>query len=146
MRPYIYPIFGIATLASGMLASSAGLQSGDYSRNPFGVARTVSSNGAIDFTGPFFQSLGTNGRTCNSCHLEDQGWGISAEDVQRRFDKTDGKDPIFRTVDGSNSPNAKVGTLEERRRAYSMLVTRGVIRIERPIPANAEFDLVAVDD
>ena len=32
------------------------------------------------------------------------------------------------------------------RTAYSMLLNRGVIRVGLPMPANAEFDLVAVDD
>jgi cytochrome c peroxidase len=39
-----------------------------------------------------------------------------------------------------------VSTRDSRRHAYSMLLTRGVIRIGLPIPANAEFELVAVDD
>src|SRR5262249_2504247 len=58
----------------------------------------------------------------------------------------DGTDPIFRTVDGSNSPAADVSTVEARRSAYSMLLNKGLIRIGIAIPANAEFDLVAVDD
>lgn len=129
MRLNIYPLLGIATLASGMLAPLPGRQGGNLSRNPFGYARTVSSNGSIDLMGPFFQPLGSNGRSCNTCHVESQGWSFSADDVQRRFDETDGRDPIFRTVDGSNSPNAKVRTVQERRRAYSMLLNRGVIRV-----------------
>src|SRR5262249_56526076 len=53
---------------------------------------------------------------------------------------------VFRTVDGSNSPKADVSTLAKRRQAYSMLLTKGVIRIGLPVPTNAEFELVAVDD
>ncbi|HEY6037809.1 MAG TPA: hypothetical protein VIV58_26190, partial [Kofleriaceae bacterium] len=53
---------------------------------------------------------------------------------------------IFRTVDGSNSPNADVSTLAKRKQAYSMLLDRGLIRVGIGIPANAEFELVAVDD
>ena len=146
MKLNIFPLFGIATLASGLFVPSAGQQGGDDFQNAFGVARTVSSNGPIDTTGPFFQSLGTNGRSCNTCHIENQNWGISAEDVQRRFERSQGMDPIFRTVDGSNSPNSAVRTLQQRRSAYSMLLNKGVIRIERPIPAGAEFSLVSVDD
>jgi hypothetical protein len=66
--------------------------------------------------------------------------------VQDRFDATDGLDPIFRTVDGSNSPNADVSTRKARSRAYSMLLGKGVIRIGLAMPAGAEFALVAVDD
>jgi hypothetical protein len=39
-----------------------------------------------------------------------------------------------------------VSTLEARRKAYSMLLTRGLIRVGIGIPANAEFELAAVDD
>src|SRR5205085_4951112 len=54
--------------------------------------------------------------------------------------------PIFRTNDGSNSPLADVSTIEARRAAYSMLLTKGLIRVGISIPANAEFELVKVDD
>jgi hypothetical protein len=53
---------------------------------------------------------------------------------------------VFRTNDGSNAPTADVSTLAKRRTAYSMLLTRGLIRVGLPIPPNAEFELVAVDD
>jgi cytochrome c peroxidase len=57
-----------------------------------------------------------------------------------------GDDPIFRPVDGANSPTADVSTDEARLRAYSLLLSRGVIRIELPVPADAEFEIMAVDD
>ena len=127
--------------ASTTLQGNSGI-----TRNESGFARTVSSNGFIDRTGPFFQSLGTNGRSCSTCHVMNQGWGVSAADVQHRFDESQGRDPIFRTVDGSNSPNADVSTLQARRQAYSMLREKGLFRVERPIPAGAEFELVDVQD
>jgi hypothetical protein len=114
--------------------------------NPTGKHSTYSTAGNIDLTGPFFQSLGTNGRFCGSCHRADQGWTITPAGVQATFDQTQGLDPIFRTNDGSNSPTADVSTLDARRAAYSMLLSKGLIRIGLPIPATAEFDLVAVDD
>ena len=114
--------------------------------NPTGKHSTYSTAGNIDLTGPFFQSLGTNGRFCGSCHRADQGWTITPAGVQATFDQTQGLDPIFRTNDGSNSPLADVSTVDARRAAYSMLLTRGVIRIGIGIPAGAEFELVRVDD
>jgi hypothetical protein len=115
--------------------------------NRSGVLRTITLDGnPLDFTGPFFQSLGTNGRSCVSCHVPSTGWTISPEEVQSRFDVTDGLDPIFRTNDGSNSPLADTSTIEARRSTYSMLLNKGVIRIGMPIPAGAEFDLAGVDD
>src|SRR5437870_7503632 len=32
-----------------------------------------STGGGIDLTGPFFQSLGTNGRSCGTCHQASNG-------------------------------------------------------------------------
>ena len=36
--------------------------------NPAGTAETVTTTGTIDRTGTFFQPLGTNLRTCETCH------------------------------------------------------------------------------
>jgi cytochrome c peroxidase len=41
--------------------------------NGAGVQRTITSAGSFDPDNPFFQSLGTNGRTCFTCHQPDQG-------------------------------------------------------------------------
>ena len=116
--------------------------------NRAGELRTIAVDGGqvIDSTNPFFLSLGTNGRTCVSCHVPSTAWTISPEEVQDRFKKTQGLDPIFRTNDGSNSPLADVSTPASRVAAYSMLLNKAVIRIGLPIPAGAEFVLVDVDD
>jgi len=114
--------------------------------NPTGIVRTFNVNGALDFDNPFFQSLGTNGRSCGSCHQPADGWTIVPSHVQARFEATDGEDPIFRANDGSNSPTADVSTVEARRSAYSMLLTKGLIRVGIGMPPNAEFDLIDVDD
>jgi hypothetical protein len=114
--------------------------------DPSGLFQTFSFNGAIVLDGAFFQSFGTNGRVCGSCHQPGDGWTIVPAHVQERFAATGGTDPIFRTNDGSNSPLADVSTVEARRVAYSMLLSKGLIRVGLPIPATAEFDLSAVDD
>ena len=113
--------------------------------NPSGAAATHSTTGSVDLTGPFFQSLGTNGRSCATCHLPSDGWTIVPEHVRERFDSTDGTDPIFRTNDGSSSPTADVSTVAKRREAYSMLLTKGLIRVGNPVPAGADYTLVAVE-
>jgi hypothetical protein len=66
--------------------------------------------------------------------------------IRERFDATGGTDPIFRTNDGSNSPLADVSTVDARRRAYSMLLDKGLIRVGIAVPTGAEFELIAVDD
>ncbi len=114
--------------------------------DPSGTISTLSVTGNTSTSGLFFRSLGTNGRTCSSCHQPDQGWTVSPPQIRARFAATQGLDPIFRLVDGANSPNAPVATLEQRRAAYSMLLNRGLIRIGIGIPANAEFELLLVED
>ena len=115
-------------------------------RNASGLAATFNTAGPLDLRNPFFQKLGTNGRSCDTCHQPGDGWTVTPASIRARFDATRGLDPIFRTNDGSNSPDADVSTLEARRAAYSMLLTKGLIRVGIGIPDNAEFDLVAVDD
>jgi cytochrome c peroxidase len=119
-----------------------------------GAFTTVSTAGPIDLGNEFFQDLGTNGRRCVSCHLPTAAWSITPGQVRAVFAATRGGEvpdllglgAIFRTNDGSNSPTADVSTLDARRAAYSMLLTRGLIRVGLPVPATAEFELVAVDD
>jgi cytochrome c peroxidase len=114
--------------------------------NPSGYAATYSSAGFIDTANPFFQSLGSNGRSCASCHQQGEGWSVTPEGVQKRFHASQGTDPIFRLNDGANSPVADVSTLAARRAAYSMLLNKGLIRVGIGIPENAEFELLKVDD
>lgn len=111
-----------------------------------GTVSTFSTTGQIDTSGPFFQSLGTNGRSCSSCHVFSDGWSVSPAHVQQRFNATQGLDPIFRPVDGADSPDMDVSTIDARRIAYSMLLRKGVIRVGIGVPAGAEFSLKAVND
>ncbi|MGA9341708.1 MAG: hypothetical protein WBV61_05175 [Rhodanobacteraceae bacterium] len=140
--------FAVATTARAQVATAANAPPPDTltTPDPSGALRTYTLSGRIDTDNPFFQDLGSNGRTCNSCHRQAEDWTVSAEDVRQRFDATGGLDPIFRPVDGANSPLDDVSTVEARRSAYSMLLNRGVIRIGLPIPDNAEFTLTSVDD
>jgi len=116
--------------------------------NPGGASQTYSTIGrGIDQTGPFFQSLGTNGRSCSTCHQPSDGMSVSAAHIQERFLLTLGLDPIFRTVDGSNCDHGvDVSTFAGRRAAYSLLRTRGLIRIAIDVPANADYQVVSVDN
>ncbi len=114
--------------------------------NPSGNAQSFSTAGYVDLGSAFFQNLGTNGRTCGTCHQESDGWTITPPHVQARFDASAGDDPIFRTNDGANCPTADVGTLEARRTAYSMLLNKGLIRVSMGVPAGAEFTIESIDD
>ncbi len=116
------------------------------SQNGQGISRTITTNSSFDPNNPFFKPLGTNGRTCATCHPTGQGMTITPDYATQVFNATGGLDPLFATVDGTNSPNADMSTVDSRRANCSMLLSRGLIRIGLSIPANAEFTLAAVDD
>jgi cytochrome c peroxidase len=139
-------VFVIGTLFSGLVATGQSLPNLFPFPNATGVLETYNIDGGpIDLTGPFFQSLGTNGRSCASCHRPAQGWTISASEVRSRFEATEGLDPIFRTNDGSNCDHdIDTSTVQGRRKAYSLLIKRGLIRIALSVPLTAEFDVVSV--
>ena len=115
--------------------------------NATGNLQTFSATGKVDLTGPFFQSLGTNGRSCSSCHQPGEAWSVSAAGVAERFERTEGSDPIFRTNDGSNCDHdVQTSTVEGRRQAYSLLINHGLFRVALAVPTDAEFDVVHVNN
>jgi cytochrome c peroxidase len=112
-----------------------------------GVVQTFTKNGNIDISNPFFATnLGTNGRSCASCHQASDGWSVTPEHIQARFDYSQGLDPIFRTNDGANCPSANVSTVSARQAAYSMLLKKGLIRVSIGVPLNADFNVIGIDD
>jgi cytochrome c peroxidase len=114
--------------------------------NGAGLASTFSPSRAIDLENPFFQDLGTNKRTCFSCHQPDSGWTITPANLERRFLATLGADAVFRNNDGSNCEGAIANTVAQKRAAYSLLLTRGLVRVGLDVPANAEFVVDSVRD
>jgi cytochrome c peroxidase len=114
--------------------------------DPSGTISTYQPNGSTPTSNPFFQDLGTNGRTCFTCHQPQTGWTVSAQSVQARFDSSGASDPIFRLVDGATCPTDDVSTPDKQLQAYSLLLSKGLIRIGLPIPANAEFQISVVSD
>ena len=116
-------------------------------RDPAGAVATFQPGGAtFTFNSPFFQDLGTNGRTCFSCHQPQSGWTVSAAGVAARFAQSGGTDPIFRLVDGATCPSDDVSTQAAKRKAYSLLIAKGLIRIGLPMPAGVEFEVTSVAD
>ncbi|MGA2779667.1 MAG: hypothetical protein ABSF94_19100 [Steroidobacteraceae bacterium] len=111
-------------------------------------------------TNAFFESLGTNGRTCFTCHQPATGMSISVEHIREVFHSTGGTDPLFAPVDGAtcpkNVPAASTsgalvgghlgkgqGTLED---AYKTVLERGLIRVFNPIPVDADYTIEVVSD
>lgn len=149
MKNIILPVLYSGLLVGCIqIASAAGPLIADMKEYPnaSGSSRSFSPFGALDTRSPFFQSLGANGRSCVSCHQPGEGWTITPAGVQQRFEATAGLDPIFRLNDGAVSPVADVSTVGARRQAYSMLLSKGLIRVGIGIPASAEFELVTADD
>jgi cytochrome c peroxidase len=106
-------------------------------------------------TNPFFQSLGSNGRACATCHEPRSAWGISAASIRQRFRSSHGTDPIFRVVDGATCDTDDVGSLDAKRKAYSLLLSKGLIRVFLPLPDTQlgsnpplprDYEIVAVED
>ena len=115
--------------------------------DPSGQIGSLNVGGpTVTATNGFFETLGSNGRTCFSCHQPGNGWGISAASTQQLFFESGGLAPIFRPVDGAVCPTADVSTLPARIQSYSLLLRKGLIRIGLPLPAGAEFVVASVKD
>jgi cytochrome c peroxidase len=111
--------------------------------DPSGQIATFQPEGSTDQgNNAFFQNLGTNGRTCFTCHQPQTGWTISAASAQARFDASSGADPLFRLVDGATCPSADVSNPVAQRQAYKLLLEKGLIRIGLPLPKkNLQFEV-----
>jgi len=68
--------------------------------------------------------------------------GLSAQNVQERFLRTGGSDPLFAAVDGANCP----GNNSRQAAAHSLLLKNGLIRVGITLPAGAQFAIKAVVD
>ena len=137
---------------AGSLGLTMAVRAGTFDPNlqdfpdPTGAVRTVSLTGSVDTTNPFFQSLGSNGRACISCHQPGDAWTVTPPHIRERFEQSKGEDPIFRPVDGANCPSADVTTKEARENAYSLLLNKGLIRISLAVPAGSEFEITNISD
>lgn len=99
-----------------------------------------------DTTNPFFKPLGSNARTCATCHNPNDGWSVSLGGLSKRFAASAGLDPIFLPLDGTNCPTLPIGTLAQRQTASSLLLGRGLIRVELTVPAAADYVVTAVSN
>jgi len=127
------------TIAAAAADNAPGMQ---FALDPTGIVGVVNINGPTDTTGPFFQSLGTNGRSCSSCHIASEAMGLSAAGARARFAATGGADPLFASVDGANCPSFQGSDAA----SHSLLLESGLIRVGITLPANAQFTITAVHD
>ncbi len=111
--------------------------------DPSGSIGTFSTTGSIDLGNPFFQSMGTNGRSCASCHIQGNAWGLSAATAQAIYASSGGTDPLFAAVDGANCPSV---TAADGAAGHSLLLNNGLIRVALPVPGGAQFTVEVVHD
>ncbi len=110
--------------------------------NASGAIATYNVAGRIDPRHPFFKSLGTNGRSCGTCHVASQAFSISPPGIQERFARTRGRDPLFASVDGANCDTARRSDPAD----HSLLLKYGLIRVANAVPANAQFRITVAHD
>jgi cytochrome c peroxidase len=95
----------------------------------------------------FFKSLGTNGRTCFSCHQPQNNWSTTPVTLLTTYVTTLGKDPVFAPVDGADCPNIPSSANNfglKFIQSRVQLFTRGNFRIFLPVPASPQWASVTV--
>lgn len=97
-------------------------------------------------TNAFFQPLGSNARTCATCHAPNDAWTATPAGLLKRFNASAGADPVFLPLDGTNCPTLPLATADDHRTASSLLLSRGLVRVELTPPANAEFTVTSVQN
>ena len=111
-----------------------------------GQISTFQPGGAtVTASNPFFRVLGTNGRTCFTCHQPNDGMGLGQESATNRF-AADPTEPLFRLIDGATCPDDDVSTPAAMAQAFSLLTAKGLIRINIPMQAGFQFQIVNVQD
>jgi hypothetical protein len=116
----------------------------DYD-DPDGLITIFSSSGAVYPAGhAFFEALGSNGRACVTCHQPANAMSLAAATLRERWVATQGHDPVFAAIDGSNCPDLPQAQMS----SHSLLLTRGLIRIFLPWPPKVtpDFKLEVVRD
>ena len=120
-----------------VLAGCAGADSGDdFEDGPEGVAQLADTEDPIVTLGRELFSdgtLGTNGRSCATCHVLNEHTQLSPANAQSRFDPANPlSDPLFRAIDADN-PSAPPGSL-----TFDLL-KQGLVRIPFGLPANVDL-------
>jgi len=111
------------------------------------VSSHQSTGDVTTSTNPFFQSLGTNGRTCFTCHQPQNGWALSPGAIQSTYLNTQGTDPLFAPVDGADCPDRGAAATQPGRQfllARQQLFNRGNFRIPLQEPTVHDWYSVTV--
>jgi cytochrome c peroxidase len=116
-------------------AGQGGYLSWDESyEDPDGQVTVVNKKGSVQTKDhPFFDPLGANGRACVTCHQPANAMSVAAASLRERWRETDGRDPIFAAIDGSNCPDLP----RQAAASHSLLLEKGLFRIALPWPPKA---------
>src|SRR5215510_2591779 len=99
--------------------------------DPSGKLRLLNKSGEVETKGhPFFTPLGSNGRSCVTCHQPTSAMSLSLDLIRLRWADTNGKDPVFAAFDGSECPDLT----QDKEESHSLLLKRGLFRIALPWP------------
>ena len=102
-----------------------------------GQLRLLNKSGEVrDEGSPLLHPLGSNGRACVTCHQPSNAMSLSLDLIRNRWADTNGKDPLFAAVDGSNCPDLP----QDKEESHSLLLERGLIRIALPWPPATKPD------
>jgi hypothetical protein len=111
-------------------------------RNSAGEVEVLYAHGPVNTaSNAFFEPLGTNGRACVTCHQPASGMGLSLDTIRRRWRESQGKDPLFAAIDGSNCPSLP----QDQESSHSLLLQRGVFRVALPWPPAVRPDGTRVE-
>ncbi len=112
-------------------------------QDPSGQLRLLNQSGEVQTKDhPFFTPLGVNGRACVTCHQPTSAMSLSLDLIRMRWAETDGQDPLFAAIDGSNCPNLA----QDKEESHSLLLERGLFRVALPWPPVAPSGNVVKPD
>ena len=114
--------------------------------NALGRLGVLNVSGPIETAGhPFFEPIGSNDRACVTCHQPANAMSVSVESIRERWRVTQGRDPIFAAIDGSNNPSLP----QDEASSHSLLLNRGLFRVAMPWPpagVTPEFSIEVARD
>ena len=112
-----------------------------------GVLGSVTDNpSVVNRDNVFFDAhLGTNGQACVTCHQPNQGFSLTVPFIRERFTATEGRDPLFRANDTADRPDVDLSSFEDRREAFRLMLSSGVIRIAKTLPTAPDFTIASQD-
>jgi cytochrome c peroxidase len=107
-------------------------------RDRAGALATVSAYGLSTASDDFSANLGTNGRSCGTCHAAEDAWTITPKHARSLASN----DPLFTPNDGSDCPPLTPDQAPDSALS-SQLLDYGLIRVQLAIPGTAGFSLAA---